>query len=54
MRFWAHDAHDFPLPQGHRFPLGKYRLLRERLLTEGVAGVAVVPSRGNASGRHLP
>lgn len=38
MRFWAHDAHDFPLPEGHKFPLGKYRLLRERLLAEGVAG----------------
>lgn len=37
MRFWAHDRHDFPLPAGHRFPLGKYRLLRERLLAEGVA-----------------
>ena len=38
MRFWAHDAHDFPLPEGHKFPLGKYRLLRERLIADGVAG----------------
>lgn len=38
MRFWAHDRHDFPLPSGHKFPLGKYRLLRERLLAEGLAG----------------
>ncbi len=37
VRFWAHDQHDFPLPEGHKFPLGKYRLLRERLVAEGVA-----------------
>jgi acetoin utilization deacetylase AcuC-like enzyme len=29
MRFWSHDRHGFPLPAGHRFPLPKYRLLRE-------------------------
>ncbi|MDX6724253.1 MAG: hypothetical protein QOD73_2657, partial [Solirubrobacteraceae bacterium] len=29
MRFWSHDHHGFPLPEGHRFPLPKYRLLRE-------------------------
>jgi acetoin utilization deacetylase AcuC-like enzyme len=45
MRFWAHDAHDFPLPEGHRFPLAKYRLLRERLLADGLA----TPSRVRAS-----
>jgi acetoin utilization deacetylase AcuC-like enzyme len=28
---WAHDAVEFPLPDGHRFPLPKYRLLRERV-----------------------
>ncbi len=37
VRFWAHDHHEFPLPEGHRFPLGKYRLLRERLVAEGLA-----------------
>jgi acetoin utilization deacetylase AcuC-like enzyme len=25
------DQHHFPLPSGHKFPLAKYRLLRERL-----------------------
>jgi acetoin utilization deacetylase AcuC-like enzyme len=28
---WAHDSVEFPLPDGHRFPLAKYRLLRERV-----------------------
>ena len=40
MRFWAHDQHEFPLPEGHKFPLGKYRLLRERLIAEGLAAPA--------------
>lgn len=25
------DQHDFPLPEGHKFPLAKYRLLRQHL-----------------------
>ena len=31
MRAWSHDGTEFPLPDGHRFPLAKYRLLRERV-----------------------
>jgi acetoin utilization deacetylase AcuC-like enzyme len=40
MRFWSHDRHGFPLPSGHRFPLPKYRLLREAVEREGL-GTAV-------------
>jgi acetoin utilization deacetylase AcuC-like enzyme len=29
MRAFAHDVFTYPLPEGHRFPLGKYRLVRE-------------------------
>ncbi len=29
MRAFAHDVFTYPLPPGHRFPLGKYRLVRE-------------------------
>lgn len=29
MRAFAHDVFTYPLPAGHRFPLGKYRLVRE-------------------------
>ena len=29
MRLFAHDVFTYPLPTGHRFPLGKYRLVRE-------------------------
>ena len=29
MKGFAHDVFTYPLPAGHRFPLGKYRLVRE-------------------------
>ncbi|WP_205699099.1 histone deacetylase [Conexibacter sp. SYSU D00693] len=29
MRLWSHDRWTFPLPEGHRYPLAKYRLIRE-------------------------
>jgi acetoin utilization deacetylase AcuC-like enzyme len=29
MKAFAHDVYTYPLPAGHRFPLGKYRLVRE-------------------------
>jgi acetoin utilization deacetylase AcuC-like enzyme len=37
MVFWSHDRWTFPLPATNRFPLAKYRLLRERLLADGIA-----------------
>jgi acetoin utilization deacetylase AcuC-like enzyme len=39
VRFWSHDLHTFPLPDGHRFPLSKYRLLREAVEREGLGEV---------------
>src|SRR4051812_26349429 len=39
MRFWSHDRHGFPLPPGHRFPLPKYRLLREAVERDGLGEV---------------
>ncbi len=36
MRFFYSDTFNLPLPAGHRFPGGKYTMLRERLLGEGV------------------
>jgi acetoin utilization deacetylase AcuC-like enzyme len=45
MRVFSHDQTTFPLPAGHRFPLAKYRLLRERLVADGLvaAGEVAVP-----------
>ena len=34
---WTHDRFAFPLPAGHGFPLPKYRLLRERVVADGLA-----------------
>ena len=36
VRVFHSDHHVVPLPPGHRFPMGKYRLLREALLSSGV------------------
>ena len=39
MRAFAHDVFTYPLPAGHRFPLGKYRMVREA--AEGLPDVVV-------------
>lgn len=36
MRIFYHDHFVLPLPKTHRFPMAKYRLLRERLVAGGV------------------
>jgi acetoin utilization deacetylase AcuC-like enzyme len=35
MRAFFSDTYEVPLPAGHRFPMPKYRLLRERLVEQG-------------------
>ena len=39
MRAFAHDRFTYPLPPDHRFPLGRYRMLREAIEAEGIAEV---------------
>ncbi len=39
MRAFAHDVFTYPLPDGHRFPLAKYRLVREA--AESLDGIEV-------------
>jgi acetoin utilization deacetylase AcuC-like enzyme len=56
MRAFAHDVFTYPLPSGHRFPLGKYRLVREGAEAIGVievgdARAAVNEELGLAHGR---
>ena len=43
MRLWYSDHHAIPLPEGHKFPAGKYRLLREALETDGFFEFAPAP-----------
>jgi acetoin utilization deacetylase AcuC-like enzyme len=38
---WSSAKYTFPLPEGHRFPIAKYTLLRDRVLAEGI----VAPER---------
>ncbi|MGQ7790884.1 histone deacetylase family protein [Faunimonas sp. B44] len=33
-----HPAYDAPIPQGHRFPMGKFRRLAERIAADGLPG----------------
>jgi acetoin utilization deacetylase AcuC-like enzyme len=43
VRTFAHDVYTYPLPPGHRFPLVKYRLVREEAQRE--PGLRVEPAR---------
>ena len=43
MKAFAHDVYTYPLPEGHRFPLGKYRLVREG--AEASEEIAVTDAR---------
>lgn len=36
MQAFAHDVYTYPLPAGHRFPLGKYRRVREGAEASGI------------------
>lgn len=36
LHLWSSAHYVIPLPEGHRFPMAKYALLRERVLAEGV------------------
>jgi acetoin utilization deacetylase AcuC-like enzyme len=45
VQFFFPDVPDMPLPEGHRFPASKYRLLYDRVVAENVLGLArLVPS----------
>lgn len=41
MRLFPSDRYLLPLPEGHRFPVEKYRALRKRLEAEAAAGAAL-------------
>jgi acetoin utilization deacetylase AcuC-like enzyme len=47
MKAFAHDVFAYPLPPGHRFPLGKYRLVREGAES---LGIVVVDARAATRG----
>jgi acetoin utilization deacetylase AcuC-like enzyme len=42
-RLWYCDHHEIPLPPGHKFPVRKYRLLRDRLEADGIYTLEPAP-----------
>ena len=55
MKAFAHDVFTYPLPPGHRFPLGKYRMVRDGAAARGIdvvdARAATREELGLAHGR---
>jgi acetoin utilization deacetylase AcuC-like enzyme len=49
VRLWSHERFTFPLPAGHRFPLSKYGLLRDRVVAEGLVHPSDVHEPGAAT-----
>ena len=45
---WSSARYAIPLPDGHRFPMAKYGLLRERVLSEGVVDADRLHDPGSA------
>ena len=43
LRLFYCDTHHFPLPGGHKFPLAKYRLLRQALESDAVFELMAAP-----------
>jgi acetoin utilization deacetylase AcuC-like enzyme len=48
MRAYCSDRHRLPLPPGHRFPVGKYALLRERLAAHPGLTLVEAPAASDA------
>ena len=42
LHVWSSARYTFPLPDGHRFPIAKYELLRQRVMTEGIVAAEQV------------
>ena len=52
-RFFYPDTPELPLPDKHRFPISKYRLLREKVMTEAILGRAELAPSPPISIAHL-
>ena len=48
-QLWTSARYTFPLPEGHRFPIGKYERLREQVLVEGIVPAAALREPGRAT-----
>ncbi|MEO7712532.1 MAG: histone deacetylase [Gemmatimonadaceae bacterium] len=50
---WSSARYTFPLPPGHRFPVEKYAMLRERVVAEGIVSAERVLDPAAASDEML-
>src|SRR5438477_11620326 len=48
-RLWFCDHHEIPLPPGHKFPMRKYRLLRNLLTADGIYALEPAPFADRAA-----
>jgi acetoin utilization deacetylase AcuC-like enzyme len=53
MRAFYSDTFVLPLPPEHRFPMSKYRLLRERVLAEGIVAAHDLIEADAATDAHI-
>jgi len=49
MKVFYTDQFVLPLPTGHRFPMGKYRLLRDRIAAE-LSEIHLLPAEAATDG----
>jgi acetoin utilization deacetylase AcuC-like enzyme len=50
---WSSAHYTFPLPDGHRFPIAKYALLRERVVADGIVAREAVRQPARATREQL-
>jgi acetoin utilization deacetylase AcuC-like enzyme len=48
-QLWTSARYTFPLPRGHRFPIGKYERLREQVLINGIVPLAALREPARAT-----
>jgi len=53
LHLWSSARYTFPLPLGHRFPIAKYELLRQRVVGDGLARRSHVHEPDRASREAL-
>jgi acetoin utilization deacetylase AcuC-like enzyme len=53
MDLWSSARYTLPLPAGHRFPIAKYEMLRQRVVADGLVAPHQVHEPSRASGDAL-